>query len=75
MQEQNKHNSDDFLNQLKIREDIRGYHKFVDNAKLNNPDPTSSHFQRPVNRDEKDFAAYDREMRSREKLMKENAIQ
>ena len=59
---------------MRAREDIRGYHKFVDNAKLNNPDPTSSHFQRPVNRDEKDFAAYDREMRSREKIIKENMI-
>jgi len=40
--------------------DIRSYHKFVDNTKLNNPDPKSSHFAAPVDRFNKDFADHDR---------------
>jgi len=49
------------MNQLRLREDIRGYHKFVDNTKLNNPDPKSSHFARPMDRATKDFATHDLE--------------
>ena len=51
---------DDFINQLRMANDIRSYHKFVDNAKLNNPDPKSSHFAAPVDRHNKDFADHDR---------------
>lgn len=29
---------------MRLKERIGSYHKFVDNALLNNPDPTSSHF-------------------------------
>jgi len=58
------------LNQLRLREDIRGFHKFVDNVKLNNPDPKSSHFARPLDRESKDFAAFDREQRQLENLQK-----
>ena len=50
---------DEYVNQLRMREDIRGYHKFVDNTKLNNPDPKSSHFGQPLNSVNKDFATYD----------------
>ena len=48
---------------MRAREDIRGFHKFVDNARVNNPDPKSSHFQNPADRFEKDFATHDREAR------------
>ena len=32
------------IEQLRLRERIGSYHKYVDNALVNNPDPTSSHF-------------------------------
>ena len=51
----------EFLEGLRAREDIRGYHKFVDNTKLNCPDPRSSHFAHPLDRHSKDFAAHDRD--------------
>ena len=60
---------------MRAREDIRGYHKFVDNAKVNNPDPTSSHFVRPMDRFAKDFATYDREQRHQEKIQKQSLIE
>ncbi len=59
-----------YLNQLRAREDIRGYHKFVDNAKLNNPDPTSSHFASSMDRHQKDFAQYDKDQRQQENALK-----
>ena len=34
----------DRIEQLRLRERIGSYHKYVDNALVNNPDPTSSHF-------------------------------
>jgi len=47
----------------------------VDNAKLNNPDPKSSHFSRPVDRFSKDFAEHDREQRFQDRLQKQSAIE
>ena len=49
-----------YIKSLQEREDIRGYHKFVDNARVNNPDPKSSHFQRPIDREEKNFVDHER---------------
>lgn len=61
-------NDESYLNDLRAREDIRGYHKFVDNAQLNHPDPKSSHFAAsPLDRLDKDFASHDREERERER--------
>ena len=60
---------------MRAREDIRGFHKFVDNAKVNSPDPKSSHFQNPAERFEKDFATHDRMERQREQQIKQAAIQ
>ena len=68
-------NKDMFLDQLRAREDIRGYHKFVDNAKVNNPDPKSSHFALPMDRFQKDFAAADREQRMHERQVKQAGIE
>ena len=57
------------IEQLRLRERIGSYHKYVDNALLNNPDPKSSHFldsKRMLlktidcERFNKDFAAYDK---------------
>ena len=66
---------DEFLGQMKAREDIRGYHKFVDNTKLNNPDPKSSHFAMPLERHTKDFAAHDMETRQQENILKQSKIE
>jgi hypothetical protein len=32
------------IEQMRLRERIGGFHKYADNALVNNPDPTSSHF-------------------------------
>ena len=65
-----------YLNDLRAREDIRGYHKFVDNAQLNHPDPKSSHFASgSLARHEKDFAAYDKEERERERSVRQQRIE
>ena len=37
------------IEQLRLRERIGSYHKYVDNALVNNPDPTSSHFLPGIN--------------------------
>ena len=64
-------NDEAYLAALRAREDIRGYHKFVDNAQVNNPDPKSSHFASGgLQRHEKDFASYDREERERERSVR-----
>lgn len=34
----------DRIEQMRLKERIGSYHKYMDNALLNNPDPTSSHF-------------------------------
>mmetsp|Transcript_27276 Transcript_27276/g.33922 ORF Transcript_27276/g.33922 Transcript_27276/m.33922 type:complete len:103 (+) Transcript_27276:150-458(+) len=69
-------NDEAYLNDLRAREDIRGYHKFVDNARLNNPDPKSSHWaSAPLDRHEKDFAEYDRQERERERQIKHQRIE
>ena len=60
---------------MRVREDIRGYHKFVDNTKLNNPDPKSSHFAAPLNSQTKDYASFDAQQRVQEKLIKQSKIE
>lgn len=32
------------IEQMRLKERIGSYHKYSDNALVNNPDPTSSHF-------------------------------
>ena len=34
----------EYIEQARLRDRIGQYHKYVDNALLNAPDPTSSHF-------------------------------
>lgn len=48
---------------MRLKERIGGYHKYVDNAAINLPDPTSSHFMSDAERFDKDFAAHDKKMR------------
>ena len=72
------------IEQLRLRERIGSYHKYVDNALVNNPDPTSSHFlpgkQSDINRIDqerfnKDFASYDKMMREQQFKAKMEAIE
>jgi hypothetical protein len=48
---------------MRLRERIGSYHKYMDNALLNNPDPTSSHFLPDNDRFNRDFASYDKQIR------------
>lgn len=48
------------IEQMRLRERIGSYHKYMDNALLNNPDPTSSHFLPDNDRFNRDFATYDK---------------
>ena len=48
---------------MRLKERVGGYHKYVDNACVNQPDPTSSHFMGDNDRFDKDFAAYDKRVR------------
>lgn len=51
-----------YLQDLRAREDIRGYHTCVDNVLVNSPDPKSTYFAaEPLARHDKDFASYDRQ--------------
>ena len=57
---------------MRLRDRIGSYHKYVDNALVNNPDPVSSHYLPGTflswlridnDRFNKDFAAYDKQVR------------
>ena len=48
---------------MRLKERIGGYHKYFDNACVNQPDPTSSHFLNDAERFDKDFASYDKKIR------------
>ena len=48
------------IEQARLRDRIGQYHKYVDNALVNAPDPHSSHFQPEQDRFNRDFAANDK---------------
>jgi hypothetical protein len=54
------------IEQMRLRERIGSYHKYMDNALLNNPDPTSSHFLPDNDRFNRDFATYDKQIREQQ---------
>lgn len=54
------------IEQARLRDRIGQYHKYVDNALVNAPDPTSSHFQPEAERFNRDFAANDKIRRQQE---------
>ena len=60
---------------MRLKERIGGYHKYVDNACLNQPDPGSSHYLPEAARFDKDFAAHDKVQREREHKAKMEAIE
>ena len=50
----------EFIEQARLRDRIGQYHKYVDNAMLNAPDPISSHFLHENDRFNRDFASIDK---------------
>ena len=56
------------IEQARLRDRIGQYHKYVDNALVNAPDPSSSHFLPENDRFNRDFAAI--EKGNREKINK-----
>ena len=51
---------------LKMVKDIYNYHKYSNNLQMENPEPKSSHFMRPEERFERDFASHDMQVREQE---------
>jgi hypothetical protein len=60
----------EYIEQQRLRDRIGQYHKHVDNAMVNAPDPVSSHFLPENDRFNRDFASnekYNREATHRRK--------
>jgi hypothetical protein len=62
------------IEQARLRDRIGQYHKYVDNALVNAPDPTSSHFLPENDRFNKDFAANDKLRRESEIQRKQQVV-
>tara|TARA_B110000285_G_C15062908_1_gene583398 strand:+ start:499 stop:717 length:219 start_codon:yes stop_codon:yes gene_type:complete len=62
------------IEQARLRDRIGQYHKYVDNALVNAPDPSSSHFLPENDRFNKDFAANDKLRRETEIHRKQQIV-
>jgi hypothetical protein len=62
------------IEQARLRDRIGQYHKYVDNALVNAPDPSSSHFLPENDRFNKDFAANDKLRRESEIQRKQQVV-
>jgi hypothetical protein len=62
-EERNQMGDREQIEQARLRDRIGQYHKYVDNALVNAPDPTSSHFLPENDRFNRDFAANDKVIR------------
>jgi hypothetical protein len=51
------------IEDYRLKQRIGGYHKYVDNAQISQPDPISSHFISESERFDKDFASADKRKR------------
>jgi hypothetical protein len=51
------------IEDYRLKQRIGGYHKYVDNAQISQPDPISSHFISEAERFDKDFASHDKVQR------------
>lgn len=60
----------DRVEQLRLRERIGGYFKYVDNALINNPDQSTkaTHYIDEKDRFDKDFAAHEKQIREQKRL-------
>lgn len=63
------------IEDYRLKQRIGGYHKYVDNAQVNLPDPVSSHFISEAERFDKDFATYDKRKREEEYQKKLEVIE
>lgn len=63
------------IEEYRLKQRIGGYHKYVDNAQVNQPDPISSHYLPEHDRFDKDFAAADKKKREEEYQRKLEAIE
>ena len=62
------------VEQARLKDRIGQYHKYVDNALVNAPDPTSSHFLPEDDRFNRDFAANDKIRRDIETKRKQQVV-
>lgn len=62
------------IEQARLRDRIGQYHKYVDNALVNAPDPSSSHFLAENDRFNRDFAANDKIKRDRDNARKQMIV-
>ena len=62
------------MEQARLKDRIGQYHKYVDNALVNAPDPTSSHFLPEDDRFNRDFAANDKIRRDIETKRKQQVV-
>lgn len=63
------------IEDYRLKQRIGGYHKYVDNAQVNQPDPISSHFISDAERFDKDFASFDKKKREEEHQKRLEAIE
>lgn len=63
------------IEDYRLKQRIGGYHKYVDNAQISQPDPISSHFISEAERFDKDFAHYDKRVREMEHQKKLEMIE
>ena len=63
------------IEDYRLKQRIGGYHKYVDNAQVSQPDPISSHFMGEAERFDKDFATYDKKIREQQYQQKLEVIE
>ena len=63
------------IEDYRLKQRIGGYHKYVDNAQISQPDPISSHFISEAERFDKDFASYDKKVREVEHQKKLETVE
>ncbi len=63
------------IEDYRLKQRIGGYHKYVDNAQVSQPDPVSSHYLSEAERFDKDFATHDKKVREVEYQKKLEVIE
>jgi len=63
------------IEDYRLKQRIGGYHKYVDNAQVSQPDPISSHFMGEAERFDKDFATHDKKVREQQYQQKLEVIE
>lgn len=63
------------IEDYRLKQRVGGYHKYVDNAQVSQPDPVSSHYLPEADRFDKDFATHDKKVREAEYQKKLEVIE